>query len=444
MNRHLVAVEVGVVGGADERVELDRLALDQDRLEGLDAEPVKRGRAVEQHRVLADHLVQDVPHLGPLLLDHLLRALDGRDEAALLELVVDEGLEELEGHLLGQPALVEAELRAHHDDRAARVVDALAEQVLAEAARFALEHVGERLERALVGAGDRTAAPAVVEEGVHRLLQHPLLVADDDVGRVQLHQALQAVVAVDDAPVEVVQVRGREAAAVEWHQRPQVGRDHRDDLEDQPLGPVARVLEGRDDLEALGDLLPPRLAGRLLHLDTQVDEEPVDVELLQQLADGLRAHAGPEGVGPVLLDELAVAALGEQLALLERGRPRVDDHVGLEVEDLLELLERHVEERADARGEALQKPDVGDRRGQVDVAHALAAHLRLDDLDATLLAHHAAVAHALVLAAVALVVLRRAEDLRAEEPVPLRLEGAVVDGLGLLHLAVRPRADLVR
>jgi len=45
-------------------------------------------------------------------------------------------------------------------------------------------------------------------------------------------------------------------------------------------------------------------------------------------------------------------------------------------------------------------------------------------------AHHAAVAHALVLAAVALVVLRRAEDLRAEEPVPLRLEGAVVDGLG--------------
>src|SRR5947207_2220440 len=159
----------------------------------------------------------------------------------------------------------------------------------------------------------------------------------------------------------------------------------------------------------------PRRAGRLLHLDTQVDEEPVDVELLQQLADGLRAHAGPEGVGPVLLDHLAVAALGEQLALLERGRARVDDHVGLEVEDLLELLERHVEERADARGEALQKPDVGDRRGQVDVAHALAAPLRLDDLAAALLAHHAAVAHALVLAAVALVVLRRAEDLRAEE-----------------------------
>ncbi len=444
VDRHLVAVEVGVVGGTDERVELDRLALDQDRLEGLDAEAVERGRAVQEDRVLADHLVQDVPHLGPLLLDHLLRALDGRDEAALLELVVDEGLEQLERHLLRQPALVEAELGADHDHGAPRVVDALAEEVLAEAPRLALEHVGERLERALVRAGDRPAAPPVVEEGVDRLLQHPLLVADDDVRGVELHQALQAVVAVDDPPVEVVQVGGGEAAAVERHQRPEIGRDHRDDLEDQPLRPVPRVLEGGDDLEPLRDLLPPRLAGRFLHLDTQVDEQLVDVELLQELADRLRAHAGPEGVGPVLLGELAVAALGEQLALLERGGARIDHDVGLEVEDLLELLERHVEERADARGQALQEPDVGDGRGQIDVAHALAADLRLDDLDAALLAHHAAMAHALVLAAVALVVLRRPEDLGAEEPVPLRLERPVVDRLGLLHLAMRPRPDLVR
>ena len=83
-------------------------------------------------------------------------------------------------------------------------------------------------------------------------------------------------------------------------------------------------------------------------------------------------------------------------------------------------------------------------RGQVDVAEALAAHLGLDDLDAALLAHDPAVLHALVLAAVALVVLHRAEDLGAEEAVPLRLERAVVDGLGLLDLAVRPLADLLR
>jgi hypothetical protein len=39
---HLVAVEVGVERRADERMDLDGLALDEDGLEGLDAEPVQR------------------------------------------------------------------------------------------------------------------------------------------------------------------------------------------------------------------------------------------------------------------------------------------------------------------------------------------------------------------------------------------------------------------
>ena len=80
----------------------------------------------------------------------------------------------------------------------------------------------------------------------------------------------------------------------------------------------------------------------------------------------------------------------------------------------------------------------------VDVAEALTTHLGLDDLDAALLAHDAAVLHALVLAADALVVLHRPEDLRAEQAVSLRLERAVVDRLRLLHLAVRPLPDLLR
>src|SRR5262249_48824391 len=79
-----------------------------------------------------------------------------------------------------------------------------------------------------------------------------------------------------------------------------------------------------------------------------------------------------------------------------------------------------------------------------DVPQPLAADLRLDDLDAALLADHPAVLHALVLAAVALVVLHRAEDAGAEQAVPLRLEGAVVDGLRLLHLTMGPLPDLVR
>ena len=123
---------------------------------------------------------------------------------------------------------------------------------------------------------------------------------------------------------------------------------------------------------------------------------------------------------------------------------RVDDDVRLAVEDLLEILQRDVEQVTDARRQALEEPDVRDRRGERDVAHALAAHLGLDDLDAALLADDATVLHALVLAAVALVVLHRTEDLGAEQTITLRLERPVVDRLGLLDLAVGPLADLLR
>jgi hypothetical protein len=172
------------------------------------------------------------------------------------------GLKSSSAIFLGRPHWC-SELRADDDDRAAGVVDALAEEVLAEAALLALEHVAERLQRALVGAGDGLAAAAVVEERVDGLLQHPLLVADDDLRGVELLQALEAVVAVDDAAVEVVEVGGREAAAVERDERAEVGRDHRDHLQHHPLGAVARLAEGLHDLQALGDLLPLGLAGGL-------------------------------------------------------------------------------------------------------------------------------------------------------------------------------------
>ncbi len=75
---HLIAVEVGVEGRADERMQLDRLALDQHRLEGLDAKPVQGRRAIEHDGMLADHLVEDVPDLRLFLFDQFLGLLDGR------------------------------------------------------------------------------------------------------------------------------------------------------------------------------------------------------------------------------------------------------------------------------------------------------------------------------------------------------------------------------
>src|SRR6185503_8125035 len=110
-----------------------------------------------------------------------------------------------------------------------------------------------------------------------------------------------------------------------------------------------------------------------------------------------------------------------------------------EVEHPLEVTQRNVEEMADPARQPLEEPDVADRGRERDVAEPLAPHLGLGDLDAALVADDAAVLHPLVLAAQALPVGHRAEDLRAEEPIPLRLESAVVNRLRLGDLAARPR-----
>ena len=93
MDGHLVAIEVGVERGADERMELNGFALDQDRLESLNAETMERGGAIEQHGMLTNDLLEDVPNLGTLLLDHSLRRLDRGRVAIKLELRIDERLE---------------------------------------------------------------------------------------------------------------------------------------------------------------------------------------------------------------------------------------------------------------------------------------------------------------------------------------------------------------
>ena len=442
MHGHLVAVEVRVVRRADERMQMDGFAFDQHRLEGLNAETMERGCAVEQHRMLFDDLFEHVPNFRTHALDHTLRALDVVRERAIDELLHHERLEEFERHLFGQAALVQLERRTDHDDRTAGVVDALAEQVLTEATLLTLQNVRERFERAIVRARHRTAATAVVDQRVDRFLQHALFVLDDDLGRVQLEQTLQAVVAVDDAAIEIVEVRRGEAAAVELHHRAQFGRDHRNGSENHPLRLIAAGEEGFDDFEAL-DRLEFLLARCDFELRAKLFLNLLQVEVAQQLADGFGAHAGFELLAE-LVAGFAILLLRKHFALAERGVAGVDNDVRGEVDHLLELARRHVEQNADAARNAFEIPNVADGRGELDVAHALAAHFRAGDLDAAAVADHALEANALVLAAVALPVFGRAEDLFAEQSVALGLERAVVDGLGFLDFAERPRTNLLR
>src|SRR6478609_7623885 len=87
---------------------------------------------------------------------------------------------------------------------------------------------------------------------------------------------------------------------------------------------------------------------------------------------------------------------------------------------------------------------MGDRSGELDMAHTLTANARQRDFDAALFADDALVLHALVLAAQAFVVLDGTKDARAEQAVAFRLERTVIDGFRLLDLTVGPGENLLR
>src|SRR5205807_2337604 len=125
--------------------------------------------------------------------------------------------------------------------------------------------------------------------------------------------------------------------------------------------------------------------------------------------------------------DIRVALVLDTLALdsdfgLDRGHvavPRVGvdgrDQIRGEIDDLLEVLRGQVEQVAQPGRDAFEVPDVGDRRGQLDVAHPLPPDLGASDLDTTALTDDALEPDALVLAAVALPVPGGTEDLLAEK-----------------------------
>ena len=119
------------------------------------------------------------------------------------------------------------------------------------------------------------------------------------------------------------------------------------------------------------------------------------------------------------------------------------DHVGGEVDDLFQVLRSDVQQVAQTGRNTLEEPDVGHRSGKLDMAHALTAHTALGDFHTTAFADDALEAYALVLAAGALPVTGRSEDLFAEQTVFLWLQGTVVNGFRLLDLAMAPITDVI-
>ena len=115
MHRHLVTIEIGIKCCTNQRMQLNRLSFNQDGFKCLYAESVKGRRSIQQDTVLLDNLVQAVPYLRRLFFHEFLSLLQGGGQAFFLQLVVDEGFEEFQGHHFRESALVEPQVRTHHN-----------------------------------------------------------------------------------------------------------------------------------------------------------------------------------------------------------------------------------------------------------------------------------------------------------------------------------------
>ena len=193
------------------------------------------------------------------------------------------------------------------------------------------------------------------------------------------------------------------------------------------------------------------LAACLGHGHVQFLDALVQVNLLKRLAHGFRAHLGKERAAFLLRLIRAVGfhgfahlCLGKELIRLQWRVTRLNHKIVLVVNHALQMATGHVQHQAKAGRHALEEPNVRARHGQINVPHALATDASQRNLHPAAIAHHALVFNSLIFAAGAFPVLHRAEDALAKEAAFLRLEGAVVDGLGVFYLPLGPALDGVR
>ena len=132
MHRHLVAVEVGIEGGADQRMELDGSAVNQYRLKGLNGQTVQGRCPVQKDRMLLDYIFQSVPDAFVDLVDLLFGILNVGSLLGFHQPLHHKGLEQLQSHFSGQSALVDLQFRTDYDYRTAGIVHTLTQQVLTE------------------------------------------------------------------------------------------------------------------------------------------------------------------------------------------------------------------------------------------------------------------------------------------------------------------------
>ena len=211
---------------------------------------------------------------------------------------------------------------------------------MTETTTLAFDHVGQRLEGTFIGTRHGFATATVVEQAVYRFLQHALFIAGNDFRRIQFKQTAQTAVAVDNATVQVVQVRGSETATIQRHQGTQIGRQHGQHRQHHPLRFDARFFEGFKHFQTLGVFLDLDL--RTCQVVTEFFNLHIDFHGLEQITNTFCTHLGLELVAQ--LDALGfIVVLGHDGVLLECGHARIGNDIRFKVQHPLDVTQGHVQ-----------------------------------------------------------------------------------------------------
>src|ERR1022692_4450774 len=110
-------------------MQLNRFTFEQYGLESLNTKSMQCRGSVQKDGVLFNNFRKNIPNFNLLLLNHFLRRFNGRDKTFFFEFVVNEGLEQLERHLLRKTALVQFQLRTYNDNGTTRVIDSFTQDL---------------------------------------------------------------------------------------------------------------------------------------------------------------------------------------------------------------------------------------------------------------------------------------------------------------------------
>ena len=252
-------------------------------------------------------------------------------------------------------------------------------------------------------------------------MQHPLFIAHDNVRCTQVQEPFQPVVPVDDPTVQVVQVTGGKAAAIQLHHGAQVWRNDRQNVQHHPGRIIAGSAHAFHHFQATGGLHLTLAAG-ILNFFLELFGNGVQVNFFQQGFNRFGTDAGHE-IHAVFRPGLTVFRFRKDLILLQAGDgliTGINDNIADKINNTFQLAGAHVQNQTHPAGNAFKIPNMGAGGGQFNMTHALTAHGRLGDFHPAAVTDNAFISDALILPAVTLPVFLGAKNTLTKETVPFR------------------------